>query len=146
MDHIAINVSPYTPESHPTTEMLFYGATHNHINYIEDCINGGVMLNMVDRTGKTALIHCVFQGHKSNILRLINAGADVNIGPKTALMFAAQYQLKSIVEILINSGANPFIRNPRDNHKTALDYAHEHARGASGREIINMISRLYPQP
>lgn len=83
-------------------------------NKIDNMIERGIFLNYIDNNLKyTPLITSIIYVNKTSnietIMKLIDAGADVNFTNKTndtALIFACYFQNIDIVKILIKAGAN----------------------------------------
>ncbi len=68
-----------------------------------------------DKSGKTQLMKAAANDDVRIMTQLINAGADVNLKDKNswnALMYASRFgEKKETVEILLNSGADPLVKN-----------------------------------
>ena len=92
----AMDIEEDDPSPFPTDENAFQAIIDarwnlNCINYIQD----------------TALIHAIFNGYVAIAIRLINAGADVNIpghSSETALYVATRYGHETIVQSLLATG------------------------------------------
>lgn len=74
--------------------------------------------------GWPPLLHAIHKDQPQSAEALINAGAKVNYrqsNGETPLMMAAGYGYRDVVQILLNSGADPALKNAAGN--TALDFA-----------------------
>lgn len=76
-------------------------------NAVQAIIDARGNLNCINYIQDTALIHAIFNGYVGIAIRLINAGADVNIpghSSETALYVATRYGHETIVQSLLATG------------------------------------------
>jgi hypothetical protein len=64
---------------------------------------------IVRDVGLTALQMAAFLGHSEMVKTFINAGAELNAGPQTALHLSAERGRRNVVEILLQARADPHI-------------------------------------
>lgn len=87
------------------------------------------------RVNGTPLCFAIIKGDTDVVKKFIEYGADVNETSRgmTPLMYAAHYNQKEIVNLLIAKGANVNLKDERG--RTALDYAKE----ANAREVAGIL-------
>ena len=106
------------------------------LKVVEELLNSGADPNYATRSSGTSVLHIAvspdpgFEENKNNkkdivkiIEKLIEKGADLNAQNyfgKTPLMTAAEREEKTLMKILLEAGADPFIQNIRGN--TVLYY------------------------
>ena len=107
----------------------------SRIGYLEIVnllISNGANVNAINEDGVTALMIASLYGHTDVLKTLINKGAAINMKSlmgNSALHFATFDNIKSaekiisIIQILINNGADVTLRNNDD--KTALEMVHQ---------------------
>jgi len=84
----------------------------------------GVNIDVVDSSGRTALMMAVSLNRIEIVKMLIAGGVNLDIQDNdgvTALMYAAFWDRKEIVKILVDAGANTELKDSSDN--TALSWA-----------------------
>ena len=94
-------------------------------------------LDIIDEYGNNALWAACYAQNSGCIEALIDAGVDINYqnlaSGATALIFAASSGREAVVEQLLASGADPFLKTHDDF--TALDLA-------STRKILKLLTNL----
>lgn len=96
----------------------------------------------VNKTGWTPLHYAATGGHVRVIAFLIGAQADIDAGASngtTPLMMAAMYGNAASVKLLLESGADPEIRNAQQ--LSALDFAQRAGRTDSAALIQQVMQR-----
>jgi len=128
-----LNIQDYNGQT-----ALILAALAGDTETVETLIKAGANLNIQDDNGETALMWAALNDHKDTVRSLIRGGADLNIQTRrtyySALMMAAGYGLKEIVQILLQEKANPNLQT--DDGKTALMIAQEQGY----TEIADMIA------
>jgi len=92
-----------------SVEDLFSAAIRGNGKRVDAVLAGGVDVNAVSATGRTALMGAASYGNLRIARKLIAYGADINLADKqrkTALMDAIASGNVSLVKLLIDSGAN----------------------------------------
>ncbi|MDE2974521.1 MAG: ankyrin repeat domain-containing protein [Gemmatimonadota bacterium] len=97
------------------------------------CFESGAGVNARDSDGSTPLHHAVGNGDLAMVVRLLDAGADVNAGDwgRTPLHRAAERGDTAIVRVLAEAGANPDARNDRGETPCTM----HHATAATARRL-----------
>ena len=91
---------------------------------IQEAINAGVNLNVINRNGDTPLIFAAKENSAEAVEMLITAGVEFNTqdnAGNTALIYAAAYNNPDVVSVLLDYGADKDIVN--NSGKRAYDYA-----------------------
>jgi len=118
---------------------LIYAARRKNENIVHLLIDSGADINGVDRIGRSAL----HDNDDENIVCiLIDTGIDLNIrdnNGETALMYASFYGYLSIVKMLIEGGANIYIKNK--DGKNVVELVNELYRNENR---MNLREELYP--
>ena len=81
----------------------------NHTEIVEELINAGADINLLDEDGFTILHLASGMGFGSEVRLLVKAGADLNIKEntgKTALHWASSNAQAHVVKVLIEAGAD----------------------------------------
>lgn len=115
---------------------LVEAINNKHTQTAEYIITKGVLVNLQDKDGDTALIVAALRGNMEILPLLKKQGADFNIRNKqgkTALMYGVYGKHSEIVCYLLENGANPILRD-----KNKLD-ALSHSIYAKKREIIESL-------
>jgi len=95
----------------------------------------------VNKTGWTALHYAATRGHLDVLRLLLDKSAYIDAASPngtTPLMMAAFYGTPSAVKLLLEAGADPFLKNRQD--LTAIDFA-QRANRAEAAEIIAAFVR-----
>ena len=103
----------------------FLDAAHfNDVHEVVDMLRVGVLIDIQDGHGYTALYWAVFCNHTEVVRVLLRKKADVNVQNRyhwTPLHAAAQEDNTDIMKDLLKHGAKPSIQNSKG--QTALDVA-----------------------
>jgi hypothetical protein len=95
--------------------LLGISARNGHLKTLELLLCSGAHVNLIaDDRGSTALFDSAMGRHKTLVKALIDAGADVNIpskGGQTPLVVVVGAGDEEIVEMLVNAGADPDIKD-----------------------------------
>lgn len=109
---------------------LMAAALHGHSDMIQLLAARGANVNRACDDGRTALFFAVQSGAVQAVERLLQLGARVNVQPgrdvmsaATPLILAVKLQYIDIVELLVNSDADPDLRDI--SGRRALEYAAE---------------------
>jgi ankyrin repeat protein len=106
-------------------------------------IKAGADPNAKSSGGTTALFAAAESGYTGVVRQLLKAGADFHAAqgsdgePETPLASAASFKRWDIVELLVNSGANPNVRDR--NGWAPIDFAAMHACGAGREDILKLL-------
>ena len=118
---------------------LMAAAFNGHLSCIDYLLGGGAKVNHVAKQrGDTAVLQAATRLKRQCVLRLISAGADVNIATvhgDTALMRVCKRGSLELVDILLDAGADVDPYNVR--HKTAIDIARDNKHD-------DIVERLFP--
>ncbi|RBQ74161.1 hypothetical protein FVER14953_08346 [Fusarium verticillioides] len=117
---------------------------------VENLLDRGAAVDIVDRTGRTPLSYAAEQGHEAIMIMLLERGAEVdsqdgevvrkwhyrneNAG-RTPLSFATEEGHEAAVHILIKSGASPSLKSK--SGFTPLSYAVQNRREGLIRLFLN---------
>ena len=91
---------------------------------IQEAINTGVNLNVINHNGDTPLIFAAKENSAEAVEILINSGAEINTqdnAGNTALIYAAAYNNSDVVCVMLDYGADKGIKN--NSGRRAYDYA-----------------------
>ena len=83
---------------------LILGA--NILNFVKLLIRAGADVNWKDKIGNTALNRAAYLGEVKCVEKLIQSGAEINIGSTTPLMAAAKIGQVECLKLLIREGAD----------------------------------------
>ena len=122
---------------------LILAANNGHTAVVEFLYGKGADINAIDHGGMTALMYTAKRSFNETAAFLLNNGAQVNVRSRkkgiTALMLASGWDNKDLVQMLLDKGADPTIR---DNFGgTAAIYAQKRGNTA----IVDMLSDV-PAP
>ena len=128
------------------TDDLHFAAGNGDIKTVEDLINAGANIHYFDVLQKSALHHAVESGNRHLVHWLIERGADVNShnavhAGETPLSLATESGQFGIAKLLLNCGADPYIKGWMWND--ALDRA-EKRKDALGDKVKELILRERP--
>jgi hypothetical protein len=114
---------------------LMISTANGHLETVLLFIHFGADVNQPNTRGRTALMFASKYGYEDITKALLNAGAEVNVDDiqkcGTPLVAASILGHKRIVEMLLENGANPHVKDREG--KTALDYAQENSHGEIAR-------------
>lgn len=135
-------MSTYSHEDWFEAERLHRAAAEGEINEIERLISLGFDVNLFDDMGYTALHHAVSSGRYDAAKSLFLHGASVNANDdaligETPLALAVQTDHIHVIELLIQSGADPDITGWMG--LTARDRAAER-KDRIGKEIDRLLA------
>ena len=128
------------------TDDLHSAAGNGDIKKVEELIDAGANIHFFDVLSKSALHHAVESGNRQLVHRLIELGANVNShnavhAGETPLSLAAENGQFGIAKLLLNFGADPYIKGVMWND--ALDRA-EMRKDALGDRIKGLILKERP--
>ncbi len=93
-------------------------AQNEALHFLKCIIEKGANVNIKNSQGNTPLFEAIrYYGDKEFIQALIDAGANINEQNNdgdTPMIFATRMQRKEAIELLYKAGANPFIKNKRN--------------------------------
>jgi uncharacterized protein len=116
---------------------LILASQQGRSDVINFLIEQNAALDVVDEYGNNALWAACYAENSGCIEALIDAGVDINYqnsaSGATALIFAASSGRETIVEQLLASGADPYLKTHDDF--SALDLA-------STRKILKLLAKL----
>ena len=125
---------------------LMYATTYGHIDIIRLLLEYNADPNLTDDEGETALAMATSLNvlHSEDIIKtLLEYNADPNAqgyGGYTPLMKASIESYINIVQLLLDNGADPFIKN--DEGDTALDMAESPFHNANDAVIDLLKNRM----
>ena len=125
---------------------LDLAAENGHTKICMALLNAGAKLEHRSEGGRTPLMRAARQGHEATVDYLIKAGADVNLysenNEHTVLSFACQNGQLSVVQRLIQAGANPnaklkdgstmLIEAAKGGHTTVVTLLLDYSEGGPG--------------
>jgi ankyrin repeat protein len=119
------------------------------VSALVNLLDKGADVNIVDRTGQTALMVAAAFGQREALEILLSRGADVNAqdaGGMTALMYAAAAQFASGTQLLIASGGRLDMRDREG--QTAFGHSMRRCLdviipGGNGRHLTLWLPRLF---
>ena len=105
---------------------LMLAAFNGHLEIVERLLEAGARVDLKDTTNRTALMFACTGPNTKMVSLLLRRGADINGIDNheswTPLMFAAAEGHKEVVQLLLDSNANP---NAQDvDGETAAQFAH----------------------
>jgi ankyrin repeat protein len=116
---------------------LILASQQGRSDVVRFLIEQNAALDVLDQYGNNALWAACYAGNSNCIDALIDAGIDINhqncASGATALIFAASSDRETVVEQLLEAGADPGLKTHDDF--TALDLA-------STRKILTLLSKL----
>jgi ankyrin repeat protein len=130
------------PQGRELADAAFYNNPDTALNFVKVLLSAGVNPNATNNFS-SALPLAAYQGNRDVIVLLL-AQPHIKIDAQdvdgyTALMWAADHGSLDIVDLLVNAGANPDLRNRRG--ETAATLAE---KGIATRQAI--ISKLQTNP
>jgi len=117
---------------------LMLAALDGHLDIVKGLIERDADVN---KTGWTPLHYAATRGHLEVMRLLLDKNAYIDAASPngtTPLMMAAFYGTRSAVKLLLEAGADPFLKNQQD--LTAIDFA-QRANRADSAEIIAAFVR-----
>ncbi len=142
--YLILGANAEAVETDDKFNILFSAVLYNNVEALNTLLDLGVDPNMKDYFGLSALHHAALIGNVDMISILVkHHKADVNIQDDigmTPLMYAALKGNIYSVKVLLNLGANPFIRDK--DHKNAYEYAIDNKRIGCAR-IIKKAMKTY---
>ncbi len=119
--------APLDAMSPDGTPLLMEAASHGGVDCVRAFLDAGADVNMRDDCGSSVLVWASGDENIETVKLLIARGADVNtadtVAGSTALMNAAEYGEKGLLELLLKNGANVSLKDFKGN--TAADIARE---------------------
>lgn len=116
---------------------LILAVYNNNAEAVKFLISKGAKVDAQDMSGNTALMGATFKGYVNMVDILLSEGKanvnQINANGASALIFAATFGQKEIVEKLIAEGADVTIKDSRG--KTAKD----HAVMQENESIVNIL-------
>jgi len=104
---------------------LMLAAYNGHTETIQILLNAGADITLRDSNGRTALMFASTGPFPASVRLLLENGAEINAADSvenfTPLMFAASEGLSPIVDILLDAGADPSMKDVDGD--TAADFA-----------------------
>ncbi len=100
----------------------------------------------VNKTGWTPLHYAATRGHQEVMRLLLDKNAYIDAASPngtTPLMMAAFYGTPSAVKLLLEAGADPFLKNQQD--LTAIDFAHRANRAEAAEVIAAFVRAKQPK-
>lgn len=101
--------------------LLIIAARENHPAVVELLVTRGARISYRNEAGDSAIMLAALRGNHDIVLRLLNAGAEVDHEGWTPLMYAAFEGHAEVVDLLIRAGSNVNAEAP--NGGTALMFA-----------------------
>ena len=126
-----IKVDARTPQDESP---LMMAALKGHTDWVKRLIAAGADVN---KTGWTPLHYAATHGHLDPIRLLLDAHAYIDAespNQTTPLMMAAHYGTRAAVQLLLDEGADPTIKNALD--LTAIDFAQR----ANRQDVAELIA------
>jgi len=90
---------------------------------IEFLLEKGVDVNQKDLSGNSALMGACFKGFIETVKILIKHNVNIdsqNFTGSTALIYSAMFKQKAVYDLLLESGANPLIKDKKGNSANFL--------------------------
>lgn len=103
---------------------LMISCVRGHVPIVQLLIRFGVEINAFNLTNHTAVIVSSWYGYAYITFVLLNCDANINcatLDGKTPLIWATEYGHTTTVQLLLERGADPFIKD--NEEKIAYDYA-----------------------
>ena len=130
---------PPPPPLLPDEEALVTAARGGYCDDIERILDRGVSVEL-NIDGKTPIIYAALHGHADCVRTLLDRGADHRKEDDetgwTALIAAVAFNERSVVEVLLEAGANPMrtmrTENEANKGKHAIDIAELYNRKGEG--------------
>jgi ankyrin repeat protein len=122
---------------------LRVAADTNNETAVALLVKAGAEPDAKSREGTTALFAAAESGYTGVVRQLLKAGADFHAAqgddgaPETPLASAASFKRWDIVELLVNSGANPNVRDR--NGWAPIDFAAMNACDAGREDILKLL-------
>ena len=114
----------------PADEEAFRQAAHDgELEKVKVLLKQGVMCDVVDQDGRTALMFTAFNGHSEIVILLLDAGAKIDKRDsldRTALLYCATGPFPETAKILLDRGADP---NTVDSNEHFSPLMHAAAEG-----------------
>ncbi len=122
---------------------LMLAALSGQIEMVKQMIEQG---GDVNKTGWAPLHYAATRGHVAVMQLLLDKNAYIDAASPngtTPLMMAAFYGTPSAVKLLLEGGADPFLKNLQD--LTAIDFAHRANRAESAEIIAAFVRAKQPK-
>ena len=123
---------------------LMLAAFDGHTETMQVLINAGANINLRDSNGRTARLLASSGPYPAAVRLLLEKGAEINAVDKVdhfnALMFAAAEGLSPVVDILLEHGADPKMKD-KDN-----DTAANFARNRGFTDLAQKLQALIDKP
>ena len=121
-----ITDEPVQVQIGPAEEEAFRQAAHDgDLEKVKTLHKQGVVPNVVDQNGATALMFAAYNGHSEIVLFLLDAGAEIDQRDyldRTALLYGSTGPFPETVKILLDRGADPN-KVDSDEHFSPLMHA-----------------------
>tara|TARA_Y200000002_G_C22364821_1_gene530561 strand:- start:142 stop:591 length:450 start_codon:yes stop_codon:yes gene_type:complete len=105
------------------TTPLILACYNDRISMIEFLLEKGVDVNQKDLSGNSALMGACFKGFIETVKILIKHNVTIdsqNFTGSTALIYSAMFKQKAVYDLLLESGANPLIKDKKGNSANFL--------------------------